>query len=152
MGRFSPPQCEILTGTAARDTRSPLIEPLREAPLSSAAGTITAPHAGRIRADITSADLIALVVNETVSIVLRLFEPRLKAIVLTGSMARGESTFVSAEDGWNTLGDCEMVLVFESNEPLPCSNQVTEAQEEIELRLEQRGLACLVGMSPVHPR
>jgi hypothetical protein len=94
---------------------------------------------------------MTLIVAETVSAILERFEPQLRAIVLTGSMARGEATFVEVPGGWDTLGDCEMVLVFKSHEPLPRSIEVGDMQTEIALRLQQRCVACPIGLSPVHP-
>jgi hypothetical protein len=97
-----------------------------------------------------SADPATLIVAETVSVVLDRFQSQLRAIVLTGSMARGEASFVQTPGGWNTLGDCEMVLVFKSNEPLPSLSHRANIQREIELRLQQLGIVCPLGLSPVH--
>lgn len=119
--------------------------------MEAVASTITAPPGGQISTDVSSADLITVVVGHAVSAVLERFRPQLRAIVLTGSMARGEGTFIKRPDGWETLGDCEMVLIFESHQPLPAMRQVTDVQAEIERQLKRRGIACSVGMSPVHP-
>lgn len=113
---------------------------------------ITPFHSGQVGKVATTADLIALVIDEAAAIVTDEFAPGLQAAILTGSMARGESTFIRGPYGWETLGDCEMVLVVQSKHRLPAAAQVANAQKEIERRLELRGLRCPVGLSPVHPR
>ena len=120
--------------------------------MKAAASTITASRPEPIGGVINSADLITPVICETVSATLDPFKTRLRAIVLTGSMARGEATYVKVAGGWKTLGDCEVVLVFEPREPLLGLSQAAQVGREIELRLEQRCIACSVGLSAVHPR
>lgn len=45
----------------------------------------------------------------------REFGPRLLALVLTGSMARGEASIVAVPTGSQVLGDAEFLLIFESD-------------------------------------
>jgi hypothetical protein len=97
-----------------------------------------------------SPDPTPFIVAEVVSVALDRFQSQIWAIVLTGSMARGEASFVPTPAGWNTLGDCEMVLVFKSKEPLPSLSQMADIQREIELRLQQLCIVCPIGLSPVH--
>jgi hypothetical protein len=120
--------------------------------LNAVAGIAAAPHPVQIGADVDSADLVTSVAREVVCAVVRRFKPQLRALVLTGSMARQEATFVKVSGGWAALGDCESLLVFEPHEALPDSTQVADLQQEIELRLKQLGMACPIGLSAVHPR
>lgn len=115
------------------------------------AATLTAFEPVQIAADLNSANLITQVIVGTVTSGMGRLQPHLRAIVLTGSMARGEATFVKHPDICANLGDCEVVLVFEPHAPLPQMCQVADIQAEIERRLEQRCIACPVGLSPVHP-
>jgi hypothetical protein len=115
------------------------------------ANTMTVSNPVPNIAGVDSADLTTPVVAEIVSTILDRFKPQLRAIVLTGSMARGEGTFVRVPGGWDAQGDCEAVLVFNSHERLPSVSTVADLQREIELRLERRCIACPVGLGPVHP-
>ena len=106
---------------------------------------------GLVNAEGISPDPCALAVREAVSAVLERFERRLRAVVLTGSAARGEATFVKRSGGWKSLGDCEFVLAFTPGKALANSAELVDVQREIRLRLKRRSIACRVGLSPVHP-
>ena len=120
--------------------------------MNIAANTFIASHADEIGSGANSADLAESVTGAVVCALVGRFRRQLRAIVLTGSMARQEATFVKVFDGWAALGDCESLLVFEPHEALPDSSQVADVQKEIELRLKQYGMACPIGLSAVHPR
>jgi hypothetical protein len=68
------------------------------------ANIMTLTHPSEICAGIDSAAPMTLIVAETVAAILGRYKPQLQAIVLTGSMARGEATFVKVPGGWDTLG------------------------------------------------
>ncbi len=108
-------------------------------------------RAGMVRNSQAAVDPVAQVVRETVAATVAHLGQRLKAIVLTGSAARSEATVLRLTNGWSFLGDCEFILVFQPREVLPESEKLSEIHTEIESRLLQLGIACPVGLSPVHP-
>ncbi len=77
---------------------------------------------------------------------------RLRAIVLTGSLARDEATFVSEEKRWTLLGDIEFLLVFAEHASLPPSLAIESLRQKIEDGLSGRGIICHLGLSAVHPQ
>lgn len=110
------------------------------------------PRPRVLRKSQAAVDPVAQVVRETVAVALEYFGLRLQAIILTGSAARGEATIVKVPGGWDFLGDCEFALMFKPGEKLARPYQVMQVQGEIARRLQRVGIACPLGLSPVHPR
>jgi hypothetical protein len=79
------------------------------------------------------------------------FGDHLRGIVLTGSVARREATFVRDSAGWNALGDAEFFVVFEQRRPLPGAAQTESVRQEAERSLMGEGIRCHIDLSPVHP-
>jgi hypothetical protein len=75
----------------------------------------------------------------------------LKSIILTGSVARSEGTFLPRESGWQLTGDAEFILVFEEGTPLPLSATLSALQIQVEEELRGRGLECHLSLAAVHP-
>src|SRR2546428_597458 len=76
----------------------------------------------------------------------------LEAVVLAGSLARDEGTFVDqGQDRWSALGDAEFLLVFKRNFPLPCRAILKNLEGEIEGLLEARNVTCPVRLNTAHP-
>ncbi len=119
--------------------------------MKSLANSNRVPPAGVVRDSESAVDPLAQVLRETVAVSVEHLGPRLKAITLTGSAARAESTVLSVTGGWSFLGDCEFVLVFKPGESLVKADKLSEIQREIESRLLRTCIACRVGLSPVHP-
>jgi hypothetical protein len=63
-----------------------------------------------------------------------------RAIVLTGSMSRGEATLKRDDAAWRVLGDATFLLV--SDEPVRL--HVPKLQREIEVNLSAAGITCKV--------
>jgi hypothetical protein len=76
----------------------------------------------------------------------------LRAIVLTGSLARDEATFVREGEKWKLLGDAEFLLIFKETGILPSSSTIELLGGEVEQCLLKRGLAGHVELSPVSSR
>ncbi len=119
--------------------------------MKSVANFDRVPRANVLRDSQAAVDPIAQVVRETVAVAVEHAGQRLKAIILTGSAARAESTALSVAGGWSFLGDCEFVLVFKPGELLVNAEKLSGIQREIERRLLRICIACPVGLSPVHP-
>jgi len=74
---------------------------------------------------------------------------QLRSIVLTGSMARQESSFSNRNGSWHCEGDAECLLVFDSRSKLPDSAWIASAIRQIDDRLGVAGICCPVYLSPV---
>ena len=75
----------------------------------------------------------------------------LRAIVLTGSIARGEGTYIKEDGGVRVMGDAEFVLVFRDRSSVPLADHVDRIRDDIENSLEAQGIFCIVGLSAVTP-
>ena len=75
--------------------------------------------------------------------------PALSAIVLTGSMARGEATAIEQGEGTRLMGDAEFFLVFKKQTPLPSDAALVPLASKVEDQLSNRGLRCHVELTPV---
>jgi hypothetical protein len=102
----------------------------------------TAPEAAGLQSAICSAVVAACT---------HAFGDRLRGIVLTGSLARREATFVRDPAGWNSLGDAEFFVVFEQRCALPGAAQTESVRQEAERTLIGQGIRCPIDLSPVHP-
>lgn len=79
------------------------------------------------------------------------WEAQLRAVILTGSLARSEATFVRQEADWKLMGDAEFVLIFHSHATLPPVAAVLSARLGIEQSLRLEGIEGRIDMSCVHP-
>ena len=75
----------------------------------------------------------------------------LRAIVLTGSLARDEATFVEEKEGRTLLGDAEFFLIFDERAALPPASDLDTLGRGIKDNLLRRGMRCHVTLSAVHP-
>jgi hypothetical protein len=101
-----------------------------------------APQAAGLQSAISSAVVAACT---------HAFGDRLRGIVLTGSLARREATFVHDSAGWDALGDAEFFVVFEQRCALPSAPLTESVRQEAERTLMGHGICCHIGLSPVHP-
>ncbi len=69
----------------------------------------------------------------------------MRALVLTGSMARDEASFVPQGTGWKTLGDAEFMVVLPSR---TSSALQLKLQREIDRALSSAKINCDVTLSP----
>jgi hypothetical protein len=96
--------------------------------------------------------LKAAIIEETGAACSRAYSGPLRALVLTGSLAREEATFVSSDAGWKSRGDAEFFLVFDERANLPAAGEMNELSEKISARLRERKIRCAIGLDAVHPR
>jgi hypothetical protein len=73
------------------------------------------------------------------------------ALVLTGSLARGEASFAQENGCWTTAGDADFLMVFKQGTRLPGGPAVELLSRRIENILRQRRIWCRVGLSAVSP-
>lgn len=81
---------------------------------------------------------------------LQVFGVSLKALILTGSLARDEATLLPEEYGWRFLGDAEFLLIFRDRVPLPNKLSTRTLQEDIEASMFQAGISGQVNLSAAH--
>jgi hypothetical protein len=76
----------------------------------------------------------------------------LRAVVLTGSLARHEATLIEGEKGWHLLGDVEFLLIFHTRAPLPSKAAMSLLRQNIETAISRLGIAGEVSLSAAHPK
>jgi hypothetical protein len=103
--------------------------------------------AGRVRE--LDSSLICAVVAESCA---DAFEPQLRALILIGSLAREEGTFLPMESETVLLGDAEFLLLFHDQFPLPAADRVAGLESAVQARLRREGLQAEVELSPCHSR
>ena len=79
------------------------------------------------------------------------YDRDLRAIVLTGSLARDEGTFLQREGAWNLFGDAEFLLVFRERSALPPALSLVLLEQSIHRVLMRHGIFCSVSLSAAHP-
>ena len=72
---------------------------------------------------------------------------RLRAVVLTGSLARDEATFVQEGERWSALGDAELIPVLDPRVLLP-AHDLELLRSKIEDCLLRQGVRIAIGLSP----
>jgi hypothetical protein len=75
----------------------------------------------------------------------------LQGIILTGSWARGEATFVVQDGHYAVLGDAEFLLVFERSAKLPPQDRLASLKHKLERTLENNEIHCQLSFAAVHP-
>lgn len=81
-----------------------------------------------------------VVCEETARLCLQAYRDRLRALILTGSLARNEATFVKDDFGCRLLGDAEFLLVFADGARLPTDRDLSVIRRQVEERVLGRGL------------
>src|ERR1700681_1715909 len=84
----------------------------------------------------------AVICEESVRSCSKHFGDSLRAVVLTGSLARKEATFIGQEGCLELLGDADLFLVFEDGAELPSPGDVELLAREIEASLMLRRILC----------
>jgi len=98
-----------------------------------------------------SAQLTALLGREIVALSTQVYRHGLRALVLTGSLARAEGTFVRTGDDWELFGDADVLAVFHSGVPLPAKADLDLVARKIQDRLQKVGLRATPTLAAVHP-
>ncbi len=109
-------------------------------------------HGRRAERRAAAGSLRDAICEETVRVCLQDFRPILRAIVLTGSLARDEATFVETEGSKEVWGDVEFFLVFDNRTRLPPAEAMGNLSERIRSSLLSRNIRCNVGADGVHAR
>jgi len=78
------------------------------------------------------------------------WDHRLRSLLLTGSVARDETTILAHPSGWRVLGDADFMAVFQRNAPLPAAGVVAALTAKCESDLRAAGVFAHVGLAVVH--
>ena len=77
------------------------------------------------------------------------FPRGLRAVVVTGSLARGEGTWLRDASRVRLAGDADFFAVFDDLAALPPSDRVARLKRAAEERLASAGIEAHIGLSPV---
>jgi len=75
---------------------------------------------------------------------------RLRAIALTGSLARDEATLVAETEAWRVLGDAEFLVILRGKSKLPGPAEIHSLCGSIETALETRRIHCPISIGAAH--
>jgi hypothetical protein len=75
----------------------------------------------------------------------------LRALVLTGSLARREASIDATEHQVRVVGDAEFVIVLDEAAKLPDGSETRRLANELSRALAARGIQCHVTLAEVHP-
>lgn len=76
--------------------------------------------------------------------------PRLKAVVLTGSLSRNEATWRQTDHGMQFLSDAEFIVIVKDKEEIPFPEVVTLICGAAEEELRNQGVLCKLSLGAVH--
>src|SRR5579859_8029450 len=79
-----------------------------------------------------------------------LFRRGLKAIILTGSMARNEATCVEIGSSFHAHSDAEFLLLFHDDAALPSDTIVSQLCRSIRTELSRTRIECQIHMGAAH--
>ncbi len=90
----------------------------------------------------------AAVASEMVAVCRAAFGRDLRAVVLTGSLARGEGSAVRRDGGWQLLSDAEFIILLQDQAPLTADAQALA--REAHSRLAELDIHCAISASLAH--
>jgi hypothetical protein len=111
-----------------------------------------APQVQPYAANAAQTGVAGLIVSEVVRECRRSHAKALQAVVLTGSLARGEATLLLDDGIRRILGDADFLLVFRRKSLIPPEADIQQMQNRIMRSLDELGIACPVHLACVTPR
>jgi hypothetical protein len=91
-----------------------------------------------------------LICHETCRVLATRYATSLRAIVLTGSLARDEATFVQALQGVTLLGDVDLFVVFQDTCPLPPASVTHALAKQAAAKLAAWGVKASISFAMVY--
>src|SRR6266576_1886790 len=76
----------------------------------------------------------------------------LRAVVLTGSLARDEATLVEEGKSWRLLGDAEFLLIFHTHASLPRTVAMGFLRQNIETSISRFGVTSEICVTAAYPK
>jgi hypothetical protein len=102
--------------------------------------------------DLGSYELRSLICAAVVRVCTAVLGSGLRAIVLTGSLARNEATFSAGHSGFAFLSDGDFLLVLEEGAKDPSPAELHNLEQLVEARLlEETAISVHVGFASVYP-
>ncbi len=78
------------------------------------------------------------------------FGRNIRALILTGSLARDEGSFLREEDRWRLLGDAEFLLILHDGTTLISDQAFRTTARAIEQRLGEQAISCRIDLSAAY--
>jgi len=94
-----------------------------------------------------AAELSGRISQETVAACLGSLGGHVRAVVLTGSLARNEGSFLRVFNGWRLLGDAEFLVVLDKFHGIDRQREVERLKSDIENALAKDGLTCTISLA-----
>jgi hypothetical protein len=135
-----------LPGLAKMEHAAEMESQMAEALLSDSAAS--GPASARREREALKKD----VCHETTVLSASEFGSKLHALILTGSLARNEATFVEKGKEWSLLGDAEFLLAFSDQSSLPSIGNLELLRQKIEHSLSLRGICAPLVLDAVRTR
>jgi hypothetical protein len=80
----------------------------------------------------------------------REFGRRLRALILTGSFARGEGSFMRKNETWQALSDAEFIVLLSDSARLPSTTEQQQFSSKTSQALLAHGVSCSLSFGFVH--
>ena len=81
----------------------------------------------------------------------RCFSHRNVSVILTGSLARNEGSFVRGGAGWLALSDADLLFVFSDSGPLPADEEMSAVSQSARDALARQDIECGLSVAAVRP-
>lgn len=91
-----------------------------------------------------------LILAQVTRKIVGLFGADLSALILTGSIARGEGSLLLKDGKWWVLGDAEFLVVLRDGARLLSTRRFSRVAQEMSGVLERLGIICSLDFSAVH--
>jgi hypothetical protein len=99
----------------------------------------------------TDASVLRSISGETTRLCAERYRQTLEAVILTGSLARGEATLVGQAGRTVLLGDAEFLLFFAPHALLPAMQELEALCRQAEGALLAQGVVAHISLSAGHP-
>ncbi len=78
------------------------------------------------------------------------FGRNIRALILTGSLARSEGSFLREEDRWHLLGDAEFLLILHDGATLISDQDFRATARAVEQQLQEQAISCRIDLSAAY--
>jgi len=92
-----------------------------------------------------------MVCDETAKLLGLRYGTRMRALLLTGSLSRGEPALLVDGEDVKVLGDADLIAIFEEHTTLPEPQAMQWISRQAEMEARKRRVRCKIGVCAVHP-
>ena len=93
-----------------------------------------------------------VVCGETAKAISDKYGARMRALVLTGSISRGEPALLTGARTSTVLGDADFLAIFDEQSGLPDADEMGCLCRQAETRVSDCDVECKIGVSAVYPK